>query len=53
VDKLQQEGIGPGEVVYFSCDISTPFVAKESAEGFLKLEERLDVLGTRSFNASL
>ncbi|KAF8192154.1 hypothetical protein BJ912DRAFT_1058095 [Pholiota molesta] len=44
VEKLQQEGIGPGEVVYFSCDISTPFVAKKSAEGFLKLEESLDVL---------
>lgn len=49
MEKLQQEGVGSGEVVYFFCDISTPLMAKKSAEEFLKLEERLDVLGTCSF----
>ncbi|KAF8965855.1 hypothetical protein BDZ97DRAFT_1810018 [Flammula alnicola] len=45
VAKLQQEGIGSGEVAWFSCDLGTPALAKKSAEDFLLLENRLDVLG--------
>ncbi|KAF9474416.1 NAD(P)-binding protein [Pholiota conissans] len=44
VAKLLEEGIGSGDVVYFACDLSTPLAAKNSAEGFLKVEERLDAL---------
>ncbi|KAF8150191.1 hypothetical protein B0H34DRAFT_679082 [Crassisporium funariophilum] len=44
VEKLQEEGVGSGEVVFFLCDLGTPVSAKESAEGFLKLEDRLDIL---------
>ncbi|KAF8965856.1 hypothetical protein BDZ97DRAFT_1810022 [Flammula alnicola] len=45
VAKLQQEGIRSGEVAWFSCDFGTPASAKKSAEDFLLLENRLDVLG--------
>ena len=45
VAKLQEEGIGSGEVIYLYVDIGTPELAKKSAEGFLEKESRLDVLG--------
>ncbi|KAF9003245.1 hypothetical protein BDQ17DRAFT_490193 [Cyathus striatus] len=41
---LKTQGIGEGEVVWLPCDLSTPQKSKESAEGFLKKESRLDVL---------
>ncbi|KJA26759.1 hypothetical protein HYPSUDRAFT_1029410 [Hypholoma sublateritium FD-334 SS-4] len=44
VTKLQEEGIGSGEVIYLHVDIGTPELAKKSAEGFLGKETRLDVL---------
>lgn len=47
VAKLNEQGIGTGQVVYFPCDFTTPQLAKQSAEGFLKLESRLDILGER------
>jgi NAD(P)-dependent dehydrogenase (short-subunit alcohol dehydrogenase family) len=45
VAKLQEEGIGSGEVIYLHVDISTPVLAHQSAQGFLALESKLDVLG--------
>jgi NAD(P)-dependent dehydrogenase (short-subunit alcohol dehydrogenase family) len=45
VAKLQEEGIGAGEVIYLHVDISTPLLAHQAAQGFLALESRLDVLG--------
>lgn len=45
VTKLKEEGIGSGEVVYLHVDLSTPQLAKKSAEKFIELEDRLDVLG--------
>jgi NAD(P)-dependent dehydrogenase (short-subunit alcohol dehydrogenase family) len=45
VAKLQEEGIGSGEVIYLHVDISTPLLAHQSAQGFLALESKLDVLG--------
>ncbi|KAF8150190.1 hypothetical protein B0H34DRAFT_732947 [Crassisporium funariophilum] len=44
VARLQKEGVGSGEVVWFSCDLGTPVSAKASADAFLQLEDRLDVL---------
>ncbi|KAF8191213.1 hypothetical protein BJ912DRAFT_306073 [Pholiota molesta] len=44
VAKLQEEGIGAGEVIYLHVDISTPLLAHQAAQGFLALESRLDVL---------
>ncbi|KAF9473592.1 NAD(P)-binding protein [Pholiota conissans] len=44
VEKLQGEGIGAGEVVWLPCSFNTPAQAKEAAEHFLKLENRLDIL---------
>ncbi|KDR76490.1 hypothetical protein GALMADRAFT_246871 [Galerina marginata CBS 339.88] len=44
ISKLQEEGIGSGEVVPLSCDLSTPALAKKAAEDFLQRETRLDVL---------
>lgn len=45
VAKLQEDGVGSGEVIYLHVDIGTPELAKKSAEGFLEKEARLDVLG--------
>ncbi|KAF8956565.1 hypothetical protein BDZ97DRAFT_1941463 [Flammula alnicola] len=45
VAQLKEEGIGSGEVIYLPCDLATPALAKKSAEDFLQLENRLDVLG--------
>ncbi|KJA24398.1 hypothetical protein HYPSUDRAFT_527331 [Hypholoma sublateritium FD-334 SS-4] len=44
VARLEGEGVLPGAVVYFACDLSTPAQAKAAALGFLELEARLDVL---------
>ncbi|KAF9486202.1 NAD(P)-binding protein [Pholiota conissans] len=44
VSKLQEEGIGLGEVVYLHVDLSTPALADQSAQGFLALESKLDIL---------
>ncbi|CAA7264587.1 unnamed protein product [Cyclocybe aegerita] len=44
VAKLKEEGIGSGEVIWLEVDLSSPAVSKKSAEGFLKLGERLDIL---------
>lgn len=45
MERLRKEGIEPGKVVLYVCDLGTPVSAKQSAEFFLSLEERLDVLG--------
>ena len=37
----------PGKVIYHHCDIGTPAQARESAENFIKRENRLDVLSMR------
>jgi len=48
---LHEEGLGKGgegskgEVKWLEVDLSDPREAKRCAEGFLKIEERLDVLG--------
>ncbi|EDR07006.1 uncharacterized protein LACBIDRAFT_299222 [Laccaria bicolor S238N-H82] len=42
---LDEEGITPGNAIYFPCDISTPLQAKQAAEDFISREDRLDVLG--------
>ncbi|PPR08291.1 hypothetical protein CVT24_002449 [Panaeolus cyanescens] len=44
VARLKELGIGPGKVVYVFCDLSTPTLATRSAEEFLDIEGRLDVL---------
>ena len=46
ITKLQEEGIGSGDVVWLLCDLSTPALAKKSGETFLSKDERLDVLST-------
>ncbi|KAF8970389.1 hypothetical protein BDZ97DRAFT_1652495 [Flammula alnicola] len=45
VAQLKEEGMGSGEVIYLPCDLATPALAKKSAEDFLQLENRLDILG--------
>ncbi|KAF8956564.1 hypothetical protein BDZ97DRAFT_1907144 [Flammula alnicola] len=45
VAQLKEEGIGSGKIIYFHCDLATPALAKQSADGFLQQENRLDVLG--------
>ncbi|KAF8970394.1 hypothetical protein BDZ97DRAFT_1902081 [Flammula alnicola] len=45
VEQLKEEGIGSGEVIWLSCNLTTPTLAKESAETFLQQENRLDILG--------
>ena len=44
--KLECEGLGPGNgtPIYHKLDLANPKDAKESAEEFLKREERLDIL---------
>ncbi|PPQ67330.1 hypothetical protein CVT26_007251 [Gymnopilus dilepis] len=48
VEKLQAEGVGPGEVLLLLCDLGTPSSAKQAGERFLEIETRLDILGARS-----
>ncbi|PPQ82528.1 hypothetical protein CVT25_007137 [Psilocybe cyanescens] len=45
VEKLTEEGVASGQVIALQCDIGTPASARKAAEGFLKLENRLDILG--------
>ena len=47
IEKLHAEGLGPGNgtPIYHKLDLANPKDAKESAEEFLKREERLDILG--------
>lgn len=47
IEKLNSEDISPGkgEVKWLKLDLSDPREAKKSAEEFLKLESRLDILG--------
>ena len=45
IARLDEEGIAPGNAIYFPCDISTPLQAKQAAEDFMSREDRLDVLG--------
>ena len=47
IGKLNSEDISPGkgEVKWLKLDLSDPREAKKSAEEFLKLESRLDILG--------
>ena len=47
IERMRAEGLQPGngEVLWFQLDLSDPRKAKESAEEFLKREDRLDVLG--------
>ena len=45
VEKLKGEGIGNSNVVFLPCDLGSPASAKKTAEDFLQLENRLDVLG--------
>ncbi|KAJ8457177.1 hypothetical protein ONZ51_g11684 [Trametes cubensis] len=46
IERMRAEGLQPGngEVLWFQLDLSDPRKAKESAEEFLKREDRLDVL---------
>uniref|UniRef100_A0A8H7XNA4 NAD(P)-binding protein n=1 Tax=Psilocybe cubensis TaxID=181762 RepID=A0A8H7XNA4_PSICU len=44
VQKLTDEGIAAGQVIALQCDIGTPASARQAAENFLKLENRLDIL---------
>ncbi|KAF8970393.1 hypothetical protein BDZ97DRAFT_1914695 [Flammula alnicola] len=44
VAQLKEEGLASGEVIYFHCDLATPALAKQSADGLLQQENRLDVL---------
>lgn len=44
IARLNEEGIAPGNAIYFPCDISTPLQAKQAAENFMSREDRLDVL---------
>jgi NAD(P)-dependent dehydrogenase (short-subunit alcohol dehydrogenase family) len=46
IARLKEEGLDPGngEVVWLKLDLSDPREAKKSAEHFLTLESRLDVL---------
>jgi hypothetical protein len=44
VERLEDEGIWDGEVRSFKLDLSDPRKAKASAEGFLAMEDRLDIL---------
>jgi NAD(P)-dependent dehydrogenase (short-subunit alcohol dehydrogenase family) len=48
IEKLKSQGLGPGngEVVWLRFKgLSDPREAKKSAEEFLKLESRLDIIG--------
>lgn len=42
--QLEEEGIGPGEVVWLPINLSDPQWAKKAAEEFLEKESRLDIL---------
>ncbi|KAF8956583.1 hypothetical protein BDZ97DRAFT_1603774, partial [Flammula alnicola] len=43
-EQLKEEGIGLGELIWLSCNLTTPTLAKESAETFLQQESGLDIL---------
>jgi len=45
IKQLEIEGIGNGHVEWLNLDLSHPRTAKTSAEEFLKIEKRLDILG--------
>ena len=49
IKRLEDEGKdvqGYGEAIFHHLDLADPALAKQSAEEFLKKEERLDVLST-------
>ena len=46
IQRIKSEGLSPGdgEIIWLKLDLSDPREAKKSAEAFLKLESRLDIL---------
>jgi NAD(P)-dependent dehydrogenase (short-subunit alcohol dehydrogenase family) len=46
IAKMQAEGLGRGQVVWFKVDFSDPRLAQKAAEEFTNRESRLDILGT-------
>ena len=48
LDRVEREGREPGmgEVIWHKLDLKDPREAKASAEAFLALEDRLDILST-------
>ena len=55
IQRLQDEGLEPGngQVEFHKLDLVDPKGAKESAEDFMKKEDRLDVLSKVYSSASL
>lgn len=53
VEELKVEGIGAGEVIWLPCSFNTPALAKEAAENFLQLQDRLDILGKLTYCLNL
>jgi hypothetical protein len=48
ISQLESEGLGDGSVHFLSCNLPDPHAVKKAAQGFLKLETRLDILGAPS-----
>ncbi|KAF9442867.1 NAD(P)-binding protein [Macrolepiota fuliginosa MF-IS2] len=46
IERLEKEGIGEGSLHWLKLDLEDPRSAKNSAEEFLKKEDRLDILAT-------
>ena len=46
IDRIKAAGLSPGngQIELLELDLVAPMLAKEAAEGFLKREERLDIL---------
>jgi NAD(P)-dependent dehydrogenase (short-subunit alcohol dehydrogenase family) len=53
IEQLNAEGIGAGEVIWLPCSFNTPALAKEAAEHFLQLQDRLDILGKPNYCLTL
>lgn len=53
MEKLEKEGLGDGTVHWLKLDLSDPRSAKNAAEEFMKIEDRLDILGTSSLQFCL
>ena len=47
IERLERDGLGPGngKPIWHKLVLDNPKDAKQSAESFLKIEDRLDILG--------
>lgn len=47
IQRIIDQGIGPGngQAIFHHLDLEDPKTAKASAQEFMKIEDRLDVLG--------